>query len=151
LVHSFNFMSASGRLPHGQGVSPPPDMAIDMTPMIDMSFQLIAFFMILINFRRRGGRTRKLPSPAAPWAKPPDAPLETPITNSDRVSGFRISGRLAPSLMSIAGQEFSNPDGLKPVLNNEKFVLENKHKAPTDAKHHHSCPPATVKRAWCRT
>ena len=56
-----------------------PTAEADMTPMIDMTFQLIAFFMVLINFSDAETNERiKLPS--SELAKPPDAPLEQPIT-----------------------------------------------------------------------
>ena len=51
----------------------------DMTPMIDMTFQLIAFFMVLINFAE-GDRSERINLPASELAKPPDAPLEAPLT-----------------------------------------------------------------------
>lgn len=50
----------------------------DMTPMIDMTFQLIAFFMVLINFAQTESNDRvKLPS--SQLVKPPEAPIEFPI------------------------------------------------------------------------
>lgn len=50
----------------------------DLTPMIDMTFQLIAFFMVLINFAQTESNDRvKLPS--SQLVKPPEAPLEFPI------------------------------------------------------------------------
>jgi biopolymer transport protein ExbD len=50
----------------------------DLTPMIDMVFQLIAFFMVLINFAQTESNDRvKLPS--SQLVKPPEAPLEFPI------------------------------------------------------------------------
>ena len=50
----------------------------DMTPMIDMTFQLIAFFMVLLNFAENDADERiKLPTSAL--AKPPDTPLESPL------------------------------------------------------------------------
>jgi biopolymer transport protein ExbD len=51
----------------------------DMTPMIDMTFQLIAFFMVLINFAEVD-QDQAIRLPSSELAKPPDAPLETPIT-----------------------------------------------------------------------
>jgi len=54
-----------------QGDSPEPDM----TPMIDMVFQLIAFFMVLLNFGE--GEVDALPS--SELAKPPEAPLVSPL------------------------------------------------------------------------
>ena len=50
----------------------------DLTPMIDMVFQLIAFFMVLINFAQTESNDRvKLPS--SQLVKPPEVPLEFPI------------------------------------------------------------------------
>ncbi|MEM6471150.1 MAG: biopolymer transporter ExbD [Planctomycetota bacterium] len=50
----------------------------DLTPMIDMTFQLIAFFMVLINFSQTESNERvKLPS--SQLVRPPDGPLEFPI------------------------------------------------------------------------
>lgn len=50
----------------------------DLTPMIDMTFQLIAFFMVLINFAQTESHDQvKLPS--SQLIKPPDQPFEFPI------------------------------------------------------------------------
>jgi biopolymer transport protein ExbD len=50
----------------------------DMTPMIDMTFQLIAFFMVLINFADdQNNQSIKLP--ASELAKPPEFPPPDPI------------------------------------------------------------------------
>ena len=50
----------------------------DLTPMIDMVFQLIAFFMVLINFTQTEAHDRvKLPS--SELVKPPEQPVEFPI------------------------------------------------------------------------
>ena len=51
----------------------------DMTPMIDMAFQLIAFFTVMINFSQTETNA-KIQLPESELAKPPDAPLEYPIT-----------------------------------------------------------------------
>jgi len=50
-----------------------------MTPMIDMTFQLIAFFMVLINFSDVD-QDQRINLPASELAKPPDAPYEEPLT-----------------------------------------------------------------------
>ncbi len=49
----------------------------DLTPMIDMTFQLIAFFMVLINFSQTEADQRIL-LPESVLAKPPDRPLRVP-------------------------------------------------------------------------
>jgi biopolymer transport protein ExbD len=47
--------------------------------MIDMTFQLIAFFMVLVNFSE-ADQNERIRLPLSELAKPPEAPLETPIT-----------------------------------------------------------------------
>jgi len=111
---------------------PPPEMAIDMTPMIDMTFQLIAFFMILINFADTE-QSEKVQLPSSALAKPPDAPLETPITIQIGFDRAKNGTKLSQEKAIIAAQEFGSPDALKPMLNNEKYVLENRHKSINDA------------------
>ncbi len=60
----------------------------DMTPMIDMTFQLIAFFMVLLNFGE-GEVDARIKLPSSQLAKPADTPLEAPVvlqlTDDDKV------------------------------------------------------------------
>ena len=51
----------------------------DLTPMIDMTFQLIAFFMVLINFSEVE-QDQRVTLPASELAQPPDEPYKEPIT-----------------------------------------------------------------------
>jgi biopolymer transport protein ExbD len=51
----------------------------EMTPMIDMTFQLIAFFMVLLNFTDVE-QDQRIKLPASELAKPPDQPFEEPRT-----------------------------------------------------------------------
>jgi len=51
----------------------------DLTPMIDMTFQLIAFFMVLINFAQTD-QNERVKLPESELAKPPEAPLENSLT-----------------------------------------------------------------------
>lgn len=50
-----------------------------MTPMVDMTFQLIAFFMVIINFSD-ADYSERIRLPLSELAQPPDAPLEKPLT-----------------------------------------------------------------------
>ncbi len=50
-----------------------------MTPMIDMTFQLIAFFMVLINFSEVE-QDQRINLPLSELAKPPETSYEKPIT-----------------------------------------------------------------------
>lgn len=51
----------------------------DLTPMIDMAFQLIAFFMFVINFSEVE-QDQRVHLPASELARPPEAPYEQPLT-----------------------------------------------------------------------
>jgi len=104
---------------HAKG---PDFVEIDYTPMIDMTFQLVAFFMILINFSEAEADER-IQLPSSVLAKPPQSPFEVPITIQMVKSGqIVMSGELYPDVNSI-----------KPLLSNEKYVLESKHKSASDA------------------
>ncbi|MBL9093608.1 MAG: biopolymer transporter ExbD [Planctomycetaceae bacterium] len=50
----------------------------DMTAMIDMTFQLIAFFMILINFAD-AENNKEIKLPPSRLAIPPETPPESPV------------------------------------------------------------------------
>ncbi len=93
-----------------------PPAEPDLTPMIDMTFQLIAFFMVLINFSQ-SEQNDKVVLPTSELAKPADTPLEFPIivhlTNTgsvviggDEVSIEAMRSRLAPelSLLKLEGK-----------------------------------------------
>lgn len=51
----------------------------DMTPMIDMTFQLIAFFMVLLNFSE-AEQDQRINLPKSELAKPPDVAYQEPLT-----------------------------------------------------------------------
>ena len=54
------------------------ETTIDMTPMIDMVFQLIIFFMLLINFEE-GEQNESIQLPGSTIARPPEKRPEFPI------------------------------------------------------------------------
>jgi biopolymer transport protein ExbD len=95
---------------------------IDYTPMIDMTFQLIAFFMILINFAE-GEQDQRVQLPASALAKPPEAPTETPITIQ----------MLRDGQIVMNAQLLSDPEALKPFLKNEEYVLGTRNQSAKDA------------------
>lgn len=51
---------------------------MDMTPMIDITFLLIAFFMVLINFTE-ADQNERIRLPISELAKPPDKPPTEPM------------------------------------------------------------------------
>src|SRR6476660_3530725 len=100
----------------------PDFVELDYTPMIDMTFQLIAFFMILINFSDAEADQRvQLPSSAI--AKPPSSATETPITiQMVRDGKIIMNAQLLPDAKS-----------LRPFLMNEKAVMELRKQSVKDA------------------
>jgi biopolymer transport protein ExbD len=93
----------------------------DLTPMIDMTFQLIAFFMVLINFTQ-SEQNDKVQLPISDLAKPPQEAMEFPITIHVTASGTAIiGGREVPGI------------GLKPLLRNEAQILTLMKHSPSDA------------------
>ena len=83
----------------------------DMTPMIDMTFQLIAFFMVVINFAE-ADQSERIRLPESELAKPPDSPPD-----------FAITLQLTSDNMVIfGGEEFPIPR-LPPKLLVEKQVM----------------------------
>lgn len=64
----------------------------DLTPMIDMTFQLIAFFMLVINFSEVE-QDQRVQLPASELAKPPVAPYDQPFTiHLTRTSRYIFGG-----------------------------------------------------------
>ena len=99
----------------------PPRAEGDLTPMIDMTFQLIAFFMVLINFTE-ADQNERIQLPASELAKPPDAPLEHPIyVQLTRVGTVILSHQEVPI------------DRLKPYMVREGEFLRLRNKTPSEA------------------
>jgi biopolymer transport protein ExbD len=57
----------------------PSNTDIDMTPMIDMTFQLITFFMFVMNFSE-AEQDDRIQLPSSQLAKPVEGAMESPIT-----------------------------------------------------------------------
>ena len=91
----------------------------DLTPMIDMTFQLIAFFMVLINFTQ-SVQEQRVQLPDSSLAKPAELPLDHPVIihlaeDGEAIySGQKIPiGGLGPYLQKeIRALEFSG-DGVE--------------------------------------
>ena len=82
----------------------------DLTPMIDMTFQLIAFFMILINFSKVE-KTEEIMLPNSQLAKSPDEPPEHRILLNLKPEGeVLFAGRAIriPNLKSYVDREIEN-------------------------------------------
>jgi biopolymer transport protein ExbD len=82
---------------------------MDMTPMIDMTFQLLAFFMIIINFSEND-QNDAIKLPKSVLAKPPDRPLDFPITLHVTKAGNVIYGAdemIIPAIPTVLRRERS--------------------------------------------
>ena len=82
---------------------------MDMTPMIDMTFQLLAFFMIIVNFSE-ADQNETIKLPASALAKPPDRPLDFPITFHVTKAGNVIYGAdemIIPAVPTVLRRERS--------------------------------------------
>ena len=109
----------------------PDFVEIDYTPMIDMTFQLIAFFMILINFSDAEQDQRvqlpvQRPGQAAQQLRS-DAPITIQMVRDGKII--------------MNGELLSDVNAMKPFLNNEKYVLRIR-RAKRQGRHdHHPRPP----------
>src|SRR4029453_13636302 len=98
-----------------------PGAEPDMTPMIDVTFQLIAFFMFVLRFSNAEVNER-IRLPASELAKPADAPLAEPITLLLTKEGTVL----------YAGEELPVPRRIAP-LRREKELLERLKKPVSEA------------------
>ena len=93
----------------------------DLTPMIDMTFQLIAFFMVIINFAQTE-QNAKVQLPDSSLVKAPDKPFENQL-----IIHLARDGRAI-----INGQEMPI-DGLGIILGREARALEITQSRVSDA------------------
>ena len=93
----------------------------DMTAMIDMVFQLIIFFMVLINFSQ-DDQNDKIKLPSSELAKPPDAPLTFPIILNLNSDATIYMGANIVTVESIA-----------PLLRTEIQLLVSRNQTARDA------------------
>ncbi len=92
---------------------------IDLTPMIDMTFNLIAFFMIVMNFSD-AERADEINLPTSALAKPPDEIFDYKIIlNLDRDGSVVLDG-----------QKIANIDLLNPLFNREITAAQRMGKKP---------------------
>ncbi|MEX2138607.1 MAG: biopolymer transporter ExbD [Pirellulales bacterium] len=88
----------------------------DMTPMIDVTFQLIAFFMFVLNFSD-AETDERIRLPLSQLAKPPEVAPEQPITlQVSRTGTVYITGDEVPL------------DKIKPYLQREVQLLDRQNK-----------------------
>jgi biopolymer transport protein ExbD len=98
----------------------PNYVELDYTPMIDMTFQLIAFFMIVINFEA-ADQDQQVQLPESVLARPPETAFDDPITIQMVADGRILMG----------GDYYADAEAIRPLLKNELFVLQSR--APNEA------------------
>jgi biopolymer transport protein ExbD len=85
---------------------------MDMTPMIDVTFQLIAFFMFVLNFTDVD-QDQRVNLPLSELARPPDVAYEEPLTV-----------QLTDDEMIIFGGDYLAPAQLKAALLREGQIIK---------------------------
>jgi len=93
----------------------------DMTAMIDMVFQLIIFFMVVINFAQ-DDQNDKIKLPSSELAKPADAPLTFPIVM-----------HLDSTATIYMGSNITTVDSIAPLLRTEIQLLTSRNQTAKDA------------------
>ncbi len=99
----------------------PSNTDIDMTPMIDMTFQLITFFMFVMNFSE-AEQDDRIQLPLSQLAKPVEGAMESPIT-------LQLTNR---SSVIYAGEMVAVSD-IGTYLEREKTVMLDAGKEPSAA------------------
>jgi biopolymer transport protein ExbD len=103
----------------------PSNTDIDMTPMIDVTFQLITFFIFTLNFSQ-AVQDDRVQLPLSQLAKPAEAASEDPIT-------LQLWPNEAGQTKVIYNGEAIEVAGIGPFLDQEKRVLVDAGKEPRAA------------------
>ena len=108
----------------------------DMTPMIDMVFQLIAFFMVLVNFSE-ADQDDRVQLPKSELAKPAEKPIENPIT---------VNLGLDDKIY-LTGQPYTF-DSLPSALQTERSIIQDGSSDPITViiRAHGKAPTGSVQR-----
>lgn len=99
---------------------------LDMTPMIDIVFQLIAFFMIVTNFDQTQADER-VKLPADELARPPIAPREQEIVLNVGFDRDAEGNKNDPNPFVFLGEEMIPVLQYGPRLDLEARVAQAKH------------------------
>jgi biopolymer transport protein ExbD len=85
---------------------------MDMTPMIDVTFQLIAFFMFVLNFSEVD-QDQRINLPLSELARPPEVAYDSPLTI-----------QLTQDEQIIFAGDLLTPDSLKAALLREAQIIK---------------------------
>ncbi len=94
-----------------------PDVGIDLTPLIDVVFLLLIFFMVTTTFVREGGITLELPEADTEEVARPAEPLQITVSvdGGYTVNGEPVGDQTVAGLMA-AMRGAVRDDGDVPVL-----------------------------------
>lgn len=114
-------------------------MEADLTPMIDVTFLLIAFFMVLINFTEVD-RAEEILLPKSRLAIPPTVRPDYQVILNLDVNG----------VVKFGGQDFTNIDLLDSALEREKSAAQIENVQPRDIsviiRSHQDTPTGLVQK-----
>ncbi len=99
----------------------------DMTPMIDMTFQLIAFFMIVSNFEQTNADER-VKLPADQLARPPLAPREREVVLNIGFVRNPDGSKVSPDPYVFYGDETVRVLDYRPRLAREYEIIKRQYK-----------------------
>ncbi len=112
-------------------------MSLNMTPMIDVTFQLLIFFVVATNFTREGAIFSKLPETSPSTAIPPTPPITITVDDapdgSARVYVNNLQGRawVPPEektkvrvAVTVGGEEVPLADYLKQIQSQTSYDPE---------------------------
>ena len=106
----------------------------DLTPMIDMTFQLIAFFMIIMNFSKVD-RAEEIELPQSQVAVPPDSIPDYQIILNLNIDGTVKSGGVQydsiSQLTSLLEREISHAEREKIAAENVATIIRAHQDTPT--------------------
>lgn len=106
----------------------------DMTPMIDCAFQLISFFMFVINFTD-AEQDERVALPASELAKPPAAPYDYPLTiHLTKNDHFIYGGRELTSFESLQSELLKETQIIQQLIKKNLADVTVIIRADSDAK-----------------
>ncbi len=94
-----------------------PDVGVDITPLIDVVFLLLIFFMVTTTFVREGGVTLELPEADTEVMARPAEPLQiiVGVDGNYLVNGEPLADQTVVTLMA-AMRAAAREDGETPIL-----------------------------------
>ena len=112
----------------------------DMTPMLDLTFQLTFFFMLALNFSS-DIQSDLIHLPGSEIAKPSEGALETPITVQILSSGLVLFGGDEMAVGALREPLQREEGVLKSLFGKKKWAPPRSSSAPTA-----TCPPEKCKK-----